>query len=41
LDRDAFELAEQAVAGVVDDDVDAAELCKGGVEGGVDGGLGG
>ena len=40
LDRGAFELAEQAVAGVVDDDVDAGELRQGGVEGGADGRLG-
>ena len=35
----AFELAGQAVASVVDDDVDAAEVRKGFGESGVDGGL--
>lgn len=33
---DAFELAEEAVAGVVHDDVDSAEFGDCGVEGGAD-----
>lgn len=39
LDGNAFELAEEAVAGVVDDYIDPAEFGESGVEGGADGGL--
>lgn len=41
LDFYAFELAEHAVASIVDYDVNAAELGDCGVKGGANGGLGG